>query len=174
MKKILETEHLLLVEFEVTDARFIMELVNCPTWLQYIGNRQIHTLVDAKQYLLNGPIASYRKLGFGLWKIVLKDTAVPIGMCGLIKRDFLEHTDIGYALLPGFEGLGYAYEAAAATLSYAAMHLGFTCISAITDAGNRRSIQLLQKLGMISEGNILMPETADELMLFTKHLKSDG
>jgi ribosomal-protein-alanine N-acetyltransferase len=108
-----ETDRLILRELTVEDAPFILELVNDPDWRHFIGDRGIRTLVDAGAYILGGPVAMYRRLGFGLWHVALKDQT-PIGICGLIKRDTLDHVDIGFAFLPGFRGRGYAYEAASA------------------------------------------------------------
>src|SRR5205823_3192935 len=105
MKMLLETERLSITEFTTDDAGFILQLVNSPSWLQFIGDRQVYTLADAELYLVNGPISSYQQLGFGLWKVELKDGGKPIGMCGFLKRTFLDDADIGYALLPEFEGL---------------------------------------------------------------------
>lgn len=147
MSVILETERLTLRKFIKTDAPFILELLNTPTWLQYIGNRGIQSLADAESYLLNGPMLSYTVYGFGLYLVALKDSQTPIGMCGLLKRNYLDHMDIGYALLPQHEGQGYAYEIASATVNYAFSNLHLLHLAAITDTGNVRSVKLLEKLG---------------------------
>src|SRR5688572_5247931 len=98
--KILETERLILQQFSIEDAEFILELLNEPSVIRNIGDRGVRTLEDAHAYILRVPIASYEKNGFGLYLVMLKDTSEPIGMCGLIKRDTLEDVDIGYAFLP--------------------------------------------------------------------------
>ena len=112
--KILETERLLLRQFSLADAELILELLNEPSFIRNIGNRGVRTLADARSYILNGPVASYAKNGFGLYLVVLKQTNESIGMCGLIKRDTLEDVDIGYAFLPRFWARGYAVESARA------------------------------------------------------------
>ena len=127
---ILESDRLILREFNPDDAPFILLLLNNPSWLQYIGDRNIKTLDDANQYLLNGPMKSYRENGFGLSMVEIKDSHIPIGMCGLIKREALEHVDIGFALLPEFAGKGYAYEIAAALMDHARINLGISEIVA--------------------------------------------
>lgn len=164
---ILETDRLQLCKITPNDVEFIFELLNTPTWLQYIGDKGIKTPADACNYIITGPMASYNKHGFGLWLIKLKQEQVPIGMCGLIKRDYLENVDIGYALLPQYTGKGYAYEAAKATLDYATINLALNKVVAFTDKDNEHSISLLKKLGMSFEKMITIPNDSEELMLFS-------
>lgn len=164
MSVILETERLILRKFTIKDAPFIAALMNSPTWLQFIGDREIKTLAHAQSYLLNGPIMAYTAYGFGLYLAELKDTKTPIGMCGLVKRDYLEHLDIGYALLPAFEGKGYGFEIASATVTYAFETLHLQHLAAITTEENRRSVKLLNKLGFVFKEVINVE--GKELMLY--------
>lgn len=145
---ITDTERLTLRRFTPDDAAFILELVNEPSWLRFIGDKKIHTLEDARKYLVNGPMAMYDRVGFGLYMVEEKGTGVPAGMCGLIKRDTLEDVDIGFAFLPRFWGKGYAYEAAAATMRYGQDVLKLPRIVAITSPDNESSIRLLEKIGL--------------------------
>ena len=170
MTKIIETERLLIREFNSEDVEFIVALLNTPAWLQFIGDRGVKNIEDAKSYLLNGHMESYRVNGFGLWMVELKDGSVPIGMCGLIKRDVLDDIDIGFAFLPQYTGKGYGYEAAATTMAYAKKPLGLTRIVAITDPVNIHSISLLKKLGMEFE-KMVAPYNEKELMLFAIEIK---
>ncbi|MEP6746811.1 MAG: GNAT family N-acetyltransferase [Bacteroidota bacterium] len=164
---ILETDRLILSELTIADAPFILELVNSPGWLQFIGDRGIKNIHDAENYIINGPMASYTINGFGLWLITLKENAASIGMCGLIKRDTLENEDTGFALLPQYEGKGFAFESAAAVLQFAKENLGLKKVVAITLETNHRSINLLTKLGLLFEKKIILPPKNEELMLFT-------
>ena len=154
LKNAFETDHLILCHLTTEDAAFILELLNDPGWLRFIGDRGVRTLDDARRYILNGPVKSYQQSGFGLYLVKLKENETPIGMCGLIKREELDDVDIGFAFLPQFTGRGYAYEAAAATLHYGYTVLGLKHIVAITDPDNERSIRLLQKLGLRLEKTI--------------------
>ncbi len=113
---LLETERLSLRHFSLADAPFILTLLNEPSFLRYIGDKQVRNIDDAKQYLLDGPIASYKRNGFGLYLVELKDSRTPIGMCGLIRRAELPDVDIGFAFLPDFWNQGYAHEAATAVM----------------------------------------------------------
>jgi RimJ/RimL family protein N-acetyltransferase len=162
---VLETERLMLRRLDAGDAPFILELVNEPGWLRFIGDRNVHDLDAARRYIENGPQAMYRRYGYGLYCMQLHD-GTPIGLCGLVKRDGLEDVDLGFALLARFEGRGHAREAAAASLTHAAREHGLKRIAAITDPGNVRSIRLLQALGFQAAGQRRLTPDAELLSFF--------
>lgn len=141
-------------------------MLNSPGWLQYIGQRNVNTAEEAKKYILEKIINSYNVNGFGFYLVLLKETGEPMGICGFAKRDYLEDPDIGFAFLPGFEGKGYAYEAALSCLEYADEELKLNCIGAITIKNNTRSISLLIKLGLRFERIITDPVDNSELLLY--------
>ena len=145
---VIETPRLRLRTASVDDAAFFLGLVNEPTWLATIGDRQIHTVDAARAALETGPIAQQQELGYSFYIVEHRGDGVAIGMCGLIKRDVLPDTDIGYAMSPRYWGQGYAYEAAAAVVAHARGALGLPRLMAITAPDNDASIQLLGKLGM--------------------------
>ena len=162
----LETDRLLIDEFTVDDAPFMLALLNMPAWLEFIGDRGVRTLENAHQYILNNPISSYRQYGFGPYAVRLKSNNAPIGMCGLHRRAFLPDIDIGFAFLPDYAGLGYGYESASALIEYGRDVLGFTRITGITKPTNANSIRLLEKLGLRFEKNIHFGTNTDESLLF--------
>ncbi|HVF21429.1 MAG TPA: GNAT family N-acetyltransferase [Pyrinomonadaceae bacterium] len=145
---LLETERLILRELTLDDAPFILTLLNDPSFLRYINDKNVRNLEDARQYMLNGPMASYARNGFGLYLVELKDTAVPIGLCGLLKREELPDPDIGFAFLPDYWGKGFALESAIAVMNDARERLGRKRVLAIVMPDNYASIKLLEKLGM--------------------------
>ena len=161
----IHTGRLGLRRFTLEDADFIVELVNDPDWIAFIGNRNVRTLEDAQAYLAKGPLAMYDREGFGLYLVVLKATGERIGMCGLVKREGLEHVDIGFAFLPAWRGQGFALEAANATLAHA-RELGLPRVVAIVSEGNRASIRLLEKIGMRSAGKVKLPRDGDDVLLY--------
>jgi RimJ/RimL family protein N-acetyltransferase len=165
---VLETERLRLRRFTIDDAEFILTLLNEPSFLRYIGDKQVRNPEDARQYILNGPVASYERNGFGLCLVELKESHTPIGMCGLIKRAELPDPDIGFALLPDFVNKGFAFEAAAAVLQDARERLTLQRILAITTPDNEASIKLLQRLGFRFEGLIKLSADRDPVKLFTR------
>lgn len=144
---ILATERLRLRTVTLDDAAFYHALVNDPAFIEHIGDRGIRTLEQARQSVLDGPVAMQLQRGHSLYLVELKDDATPIGMCGLIKRETLDGVDIGYAFLPAWRGQGYALEAAQGVLAYAPT-LGLRRVLAITSPNNIASNRLLLKLGM--------------------------
>jgi RimJ/RimL family protein N-acetyltransferase len=165
-----ETERLILREATKEDAQFLYDLVNSPDWLKYIGDRGVHNLDDARKYAINRVLLHCRKDGFGFHVMERKSDGSSLGMCGLVKREFLEDIDIGYALLPEFYGKGYAYEAAHAMMLFAEQHLKLPRIAAITTTNNLPSIRVLEKLGFRHEKNFFAPNDKEELMLFGRAL----
>jgi RimJ/RimL family protein N-acetyltransferase len=164
--KVLETDRLVLRRMSVDDADFMLGLLNEPSWLRYIGDRGVRTREDARAYILKGPVDMYDRLGFGLYLTELKGEGVPIGICGLVKRDFLADVDIGFAFLPGFWGKGYAYEAASAVMEYGKGTLGLKRIAAITALDNHSSIRLLEKLGLKFDRMIRSTADGPEIRYF--------
>jgi RimJ/RimL family protein N-acetyltransferase len=162
---VLETDHLVLRRLTLNDAPFIMELVNEPSFLRYIGDRGVRSLQDARRYLLTGPIASYERFGFGLFLVFLKATGDAVGMCGLLKRDTLPDVDVGFALLPAHWRQGFAAEAASAVIEYGRARLGLKRIVAITSPDNIASIALLEKLGLKFEAMIRLGDDPREVRL---------
>lgn len=162
---ILQTPRLQLRQFSLDDWRFIIHLLNSEGWLKYIGDRNVITKEQAHHYLKKGPLKSYKQNGFGLCMVETKD-GVPIGMCGIIKRDYLEHPDIGFAFLPEYCSMGYAQEIASATLVHARNDLKIQNISAITLPNNVKSIRLLEKIGLRFIKSFRTDPEAEELLLY--------
>ena len=168
----LETERLSLRQLSLEDASFILTLLNEPSFLRYIGDKQVRNIEGAEQYLLNGPIASYQQNGFGLYLVALKDGGTSIGMCGLIKRAELPDVDIGFAYLPDFWNQGYAFEAATAVMKYGHETLKLDRIVAITSPDNDASIKLLQRIGFTFESVISLGNDREQVKLFGKNFGS--
>lgn len=166
----LETERLTLRELTLLDAPFILALLNDPDWLRFIGDRQVRTLEQARDYIFRGPMAMYERCGHGLWLVVRRADDAPLGLCGLIARASLPDVDIGFALLAEHRGHGYAYEAAQACLRYAQDTLGLERIVAITTLDNSESAGLLTRLGMAFETTLRLPPDEAELRLFARTL----
>jgi RimJ/RimL family protein N-acetyltransferase len=144
---VLQTKRLEIVEAILSDAPFIYELMNSPGWIQFIGDRGIKSLQDAENYIQKSLIDNYRKQGFGLYKMCLKDDLTAIGLCGFLTRDYLDAPDLGFAILPKYEGLGYTFEAAHSLMSSEREKLASDKLYAITTPNNVRSKNLLTRLG---------------------------
>jgi RimJ/RimL family protein N-acetyltransferase len=164
---VLETERLILRRLSTDDAEFMLELLNEPSFLRYIGDRGVRNLEQAAQYILDRLVASYERNGFGLYLVELKESGIPIGISGLVKRDILLDADIGFAFLPAYWSKGYAIESAAAVMNHAREDLGLTRIVAINSPDNEASEKLLGKIGLRFERLIKLSEDAEEVRLFT-------
>lgn len=163
---VLETDRLRLRWLTPDDAAFVLELLNDPAWLQFIGDRGVHTLDEARVYIQSGPVAMYLREGFGLYLAERKTDGAAMGLCGLVKRAGLDDVDLGFAFLPAFRGHGYAYEAAAAVLAHANDDLGLPRLAAITSMDNHASIRLLEKLGFQFERLMHLPGDDEAVRLF--------
>jgi len=144
MQNIIYTERLTLNILTADDYEFIMAIVNTKGWIEFIGDRNVHSKDDALAYIQK--INNTKNLTY--WVVRITDTNLPVGIISFIKRKYLDHFDIGFAFLPEFSGKGYAYEAAKEVLSIAGRHPEYSSVLATTIPHNTKSIKLLTKLGL--------------------------
>lgn len=157
-------------ELSGADAEFMLELLNDPGFIQFVGDRGVRTVEAAARYIEERFAEGYRQHGFGLWLVEAKDGGIPLGICGLLKRKELDGVEVGYALLPAFRGKGYAFEAAAASQRHAREALGLTRLYAVVDPGNDVSIRVLEKLGMKFERPVRLAGEESDISLFSAEL----
>src|ERR1700712_4034650 len=100
------TTRLFLNTLTAEDYEFIISLVNSKGWIEFIGDRNVHSKEEAVAYI--NKISNSQNIYY--WVVRIKDGNIPIGIVSFIKREFLESFDIGFAFLPEFTGNGYAYE----------------------------------------------------------------
>ncbi|WP_310379081.1 GNAT family N-acetyltransferase [Flavobacterium sp.] len=139
----LESNRLILQRVTLKDYSFIKALVNTKGWIQFIGDRQIHSDKEAKNYIEK--IINIQNIKY--WVVTLKDQNTAIGIITFIKRDSLDFHDLGFAFLPEFGKNGYAYEATNIVLEQLKLDKTQQTILATTIPENNKSIQLLEKLG---------------------------
>jgi [ribosomal protein S5]-alanine N-acetyltransferase len=170
---VIQTARLSLRELGFGDAEFILELLNEPSFIRNIGDKGVRTLADAREYILQGPMDSYARNGFGLYAACLRHGALdgvpagtPIGICGLVKREGLNDPDVGFAFLSRYRSKGFAVESAAAVLAHARKALNLLRIVAITSPDNAQSIAVLEKIGLKFERSIRLVDHSPELKLF--------
>lgn len=168
-----ETKRLTVRPLALEDAPLILEQVNEPCYIKHIGDKDVHCIDDAHRYLKDGPLASYKQHGFGLWRVALKKSDVAIGTAGILKRDYLDHADLGYAVLLKYRGMGYAFEATTAVMAHARKQLGLTKILASVDPENEPSIKLLLKLGFTFERMSQPLSDSPEYKLFAHQVIAD-
>ena len=165
---ILETSRLAIRALSEADAEFILGLLNEPSFLRFVGDKGVRTADDARAYIVNGPIASYRRHGYGLYLVLLRETATPIGICGLVRREWLDHPDLGFSLRPAYWSRGYAFEAATAVLGQAESEYAIRRVLAITDPENHDSIRLLERLGFRFDQPVSTPGGKESLSLYAR------
>jgi RimJ/RimL family protein N-acetyltransferase len=168
----IETSRLQLRWLEFTDADLIYQLVNDPQWLRFIGDRQVADRDGARRYIEDGPCTMYRRSGFGLNRVALKDSDTPIGICGLLQRDSLPLPDLGFAFLPEYRRQGYALEAADAILQHAYLILQQIQVLAIVNRDNHPSTHLLDKLGFHIDRQIRIDPDRDPVDLYVVNAQS--
>lgn len=161
-----KSDRLILRELGLEDADFMLELLNDAAFLTHIGDRGVRTLDDARAYIVNGPMASYEKHGFGFWCVVERSSGTRTGICGLARRDTLDAVDIGFAFLPPYRARGYGFESASAVMQLARGAFGLRRIVAITSTGNAASAALLERLGLRFERMVQVRDDEDAIRLF--------
>lgn len=164
---VLSSARIAVRDLTLTDAPFIVSLLNDPDFIRNIGDRGVRTEADACEYLRAGPLSSYARHGFGLRAVTLAEIDAPIGICGLLKRDTLPHPDLGFAFLPEYRTRGFAFEAATLVMTDARARLGVRTVLAIVDPDNAASIRLLDKLRFQSVGTTRLAGDSPELRLFS-------
>ena len=171
--KTFETERLIIRPTSENDAEFILQLLNTPKWIKYIGDRNIKTVDKAKEYIKEKMIPQLERLGYSNYTLFRKEDNQKIGSCGLYDRDGLEGIDIGFAFLPDYEKKGFAFEASNRLKDAAFNELGIEIISAITTKENISSQQLLEKLGLKLNGTTKLPNDDEELLFYKIEKKTD-
>jgi [ribosomal protein S5]-alanine N-acetyltransferase len=164
---IAETPRLRIRHLTAADAVFTFQLLNEPSFIQNIAEKGVRSHLDAMHYLAEGPIKSYRQYGYGLYLVEDCNTGAPLGFCGLLYRQHLGETDVGFAFMPQNQGKGYALEAASAVLHFGYEKLNLKRIVGLTHAGNAASINVLLRLGLRFEKMVQIDSSADFVQLYS-------
>ena len=168
-----QTARLTLRELTLEDAPFILELLNDPSWLRFIGDRKVRTLEDARGYLRIGPIKSYREHGFGLYLVETREPRQPVGICGLVLRPTLDGPDLGFAFTGEHSGKGYATESGRAVVESAHREHGLPRLLAITSTDNTASMRVLEKLGFHRIDTRVLEGETEPVQAFARDAPSD-
>ena len=164
----LQSDRLVFYKLTLADSALMLRLLNEESFLRNIGDRGVRTLAQAEQYLQDGPLRSYQQHGFGMYRVVRKADGVNIGLAGLVFREYLGIPDVGYALLPEFSGAGYASEAALAVYLYGKTVLNLPAIVGIVAPDNLASKKILEKIGLVTEKQVLSADTDKWLDYYTE------
>ncbi len=167
---IVATPRLVLREFKHGDAAFLLALMNDPDYHAHITDKGLRSEADAIAFMDTSTLPHYAGHGYGLWLAADRETGVPVGMIGLVKRDSLDHADIGFAMLPAFRGRGLVQEGAAACLELGRDRWAMRRILGVVSADNIASVTVLTKLGLVPEGHMIWPGTDDRVELYGRDL----
>ncbi|MES2299527.1 MAG: GNAT family N-acetyltransferase [Pseudomonadota bacterium] len=163
---VIETERLIIRHMNLDDGALILEVLNEPSFLRFIGDRGVRDMAGAQNYIRTAALDMYERLGFGFFLVESKADGCGMGFSGLAKRDYLDDVDIGFAFAPRYWHKGYASEAAAALLVYARDQLGLKRVVATTRVDNDSSIKLLEGVGLRFERRFMHADGDRELNLF--------
>ena len=164
---ILNTDRLQIKDIKPSDASFFLEILNTDSWIKNIGQRNIQTIEDAETYTLN-LIEQYNKTGIGFKLVWLKGKDVCVGMVGFVDRPGLEGVDVGYAVLPRYEGKGYTTEAVLEIMKYGKNEMKLKEILGVTSIENVASQKILKKVGLSFVKMFIMEGyESEESMLFS-------
>ena len=166
----LDTERLMLRRLTLDDADLMLAVWNDPAFVRNVGDRGVCTVEQAREAMQTGALQLYADYGYGPYAMVLKSNGDRIGICGLFRRENLEHPDIGFAVLPEYSGQGLAGEAAFAVLDHAREELALDTLTAIVSPNNAPSIGLIEKLGMRFDRMITMPADDRAIRLYSMNL----
>jgi ribosomal-protein-alanine N-acetyltransferase len=147
---ILETERLILREYEEADLDPLHRIFSDPETMKYYPAP--FSLQKTQDWIKRNQ-ERYRKDGFGLWAVCLKETNECIGDCGLVKQmvDDRIEVEIGYHINKQYWSKGYATEAAKACKAYGFNQLGLNKLISIIDPKNVPSIRVAEKIGFTKE-----------------------
>lgn len=151
---ILETDRLVLREFDEGDAEPFYLMGSDPAVIRYTGDPPggLTGLDHAREVLRSRPLADYQKYGYGRWACVLKATGEVIGFAGLKFLPDIQEIDLGYRFLTPYWGRGLATEAVGAVLDYGRTRLGIDRVIAMVDPANTASVRVMEKLGFLPDG----------------------
>lgn len=163
-----ESERLLIRPTLEQDAELVYQLMNTPKFIKYVGDRGINSIEEAEKYIKIKMLPQLNTLGYSSYSLITKTDGTKIGTCGLYNRDGVDGIDIGFGLLPQYEGFGYAFESACRLIKAAFEEFGIDKINGITSKENISSQRLLEKLGLELVGTTKLPNENHEILLYIK------
>ena len=143
----LDTERLRLRPFEMADLDALHQQWTAPGVRRYLWDDEVIPR-ETVEAVIRSSLDSFAAKGYGFWALLSKEGGELIGFCGLRAAGEEEKIELLYGLSEGWWGRGLAVEASQAVIAYGRAKCGLTRILAITDAPNRASVRVMEKLGM--------------------------
>lgn len=162
---VIETPRLILQHLTINDANELAKIYADPIVMKFYPS--VWTYVQTKQQI-ERTIATYEKLGFGLWATIYKANNKFIGRCGLVPQlvDGQREIEIGYLLAQEYWNQGLATEAACASRDYG-FEMGCDRLISVIDLANIASQKVALKTGLTYEKDATMWEKS--LCVYTIH-----
>ena len=143
---VLKTERLTLRQLVSSDDNEIFALRSDGNVNKYLDRKPSKSIDDARNFIqtINENIQRNDSI---YWAITLNGTDKLIGTICLfdLSSDNLK-AEIGYELLPDFQGKGIMQEATSKVIDFGIQHIGLNLIEAYTHSENQSSTRLLEKL----------------------------
>lgn len=153
MSVIIETDRLYLRTWQPQDAEPYWAINQDPRVIEFL--RGVLTQDDVNQFI-RGANQHQEKWGFTLWAAELKATGELMGFIGLNYTDWSAHftpaVEVGWRLGSQYWGQGYATEGAKAALDFGFNRIGLDEIVSFTVPMNKRSIRVMEKIGLQRDG----------------------
>ena len=143
----LDTERLRLRPIQMADLDALHRQWTEPGVRRYLWDDEIIPR-ETVEAVIRSSLDSFAAKGYGFWMLLTKEGDELIGFCGLRAADEEEKIELLYGLSESWWGRGLAVEASQAVIDYGRAKCGLTRILAITDAPNRASVRVMEKLGM--------------------------
>jgi len=148
MSTIIETERLILRQFNLNDFEAVYEFGSNEEVQKYTGNKNLESHTKAKELIKNVFLQDYKKYGYGRWATIFKPDNKLIGFAGLKYLPEMDETDIGFRFLPEYWNKGIATEASLEIIKYGFEKLNVKRIIGIAMPDNIGSCKVLEKIGL--------------------------
>jgi RimJ/RimL family protein N-acetyltransferase len=151
---VIETERLILRVPLASDLDGFVQLMTDEEAARYIGKAQPAPVVWRGLAVMAG---SWVVNGFGMFSVIEKATGRWVGRVGPWQPLDWPGTEIGWGIIRGEWGKGYAYEASVAAMDFAVDELAWTDIIHSIHPENTRSQHLAARLGSVNRGPGRLP-----------------
>ena len=159
--KNLETERLFFRRVTRNDVAEILALRGNPETMKYIPRPLTKTKEDALEHIDMIETKIINNEGIN-WAVTLKNSPELIGLIGLYRVKPEHHrAEIGYMILPEYNGKGIVTESIKAILDYGFQDMKLHSVEAIIDPQNIASEKVLLKNGFVKEGHFIENEYYD-------------
>jgi ribosomal-protein-alanine N-acetyltransferase len=143
----LTTPHLSLRPLTAEDAHTLHRIYQTEGVLEYFPNTEPPPFVKVERFIV-GQERHWSEHGYGNWGIVPAGENQIIGWVGLLTVPELQETEVGYLLSRPYWGMGYATEAARASIKFGFENFKFDHIIGLVHPENIASRRVLEKCGM--------------------------